>query len=111
MLQKLRNKCSVLLFVGMAWIFTKLYFDMIRQDFVEKTAGSVCFRIICYIVAVVIHYGVYRLMKKKRTFLERYAKIILPLFMLVFFILQLYFGNLMRIIPKYDFSSIYDGAV
>ena len=62
MLQKLLNKVSVLLFVGMAFIFTKLYMDIIRQDFVGRTVGNVCVRILCYIVAIVLHYVVYNLL-------------------------------------------------
>lgn len=111
MLQKLLNKVSVLLFVGMAFIFTKLYMDIIRQDFVGRTVGNVCVRILCYIVAIVLHYVVYNLLNKKREFLKKHSKIILFIFLLLLFVIQLYLGNLMRIIPNYDFSSVYDGAV
>lgn len=111
MLKKLLNKFGVLLFVGMALVFSKLYFDIIRQDFVGRTALDVCVRVLCYIATILIHYGVYKLLKKKQDFLKKYTKIILPIIVVFFLGVQLYFGDLMRITPKFDFSSVYDGAV
>ena len=111
MVKKLLNTFSVLLFICMALVFTKLYFDIIRQDFVGRTVPDVCVRVLCYIAAIVIHYGVYKFLKMKQSFLQKYTKVILPIFLIIFLGLQLYFGDLMRIIPKYDLSSIYDGAI
>lgn len=111
MSQKLIKTSSLGVFVLMALVFTKLYIDILRQDFVGRTPADVFLRILSYLAAVLVHYFVYRLLKKKQEFLERYAHIILAVFLVVLFCLQLYFGNIMRIVPKYDFSSIYDGAV
>lgn len=111
MLQKWMNKFCIILFVSMSLVFTKLYLDIIRQDFVGRSPGNVCVRILCYIVAIALHYIVYKLLKSKQEFLKKYSKIILPVFLILLFLAQLYFGNLMRITPKYDFSSVYDGAV
>lgn len=111
MVQKIMNKFSVLLFACMALVISKLYIDIITQDFVGRTLGNLCVRILCYIVAIVLHYVVYKLLKKKQDFLEKYSSIILVIFLILLLGMQLYFGNLMRITPKYDFSSVYDGAL
>lgn len=111
MVKKLLNTISVLLFICMGFVFTKLYFDIIKQDFVGRTMADVCVRVLSYIAAIAIHYGVYKFLKMKRSFLQKYTKVILPVFLVIFLGLQLYFGDLMRIIPKYDLSSVYDGAV
>ncbi len=108
---KIAKSIKSVLYVLIACTFVKLFIDIMRQDMVARDAVSIVTRIVSMIVCVLVLVLVYRMICNTRWFWEKYAMGFLIFFSVVLFALQLYFGNMLRVNPMYDFSSIYHGAL
>lgn len=95
----------------MAVVFVKLLLDILGRDFIPRTAGGSAWRIVQWMVGIVICFGFFWWLKKTQEIWERYGWAVLLVFLAVLFAAQLLLGNELRVNPLYDYSSIYHGAI
>ena len=110
-MKNVTNYLSKIVYVLIACAFTKLMFDIVMQDFVGRTIGNMLWRSVQWLLIGLIFALAYYVIYKKRVFLEKYANIIVTIYSIILVIIQVVLGNELRVIPKYDFSAIYHGAL
>lgn len=97
-----RNYDCIILIMTIAFSF--LYVKMCQDKY---TAGMFVRTLVTIFISALAYYG----LVKAETFLEKYQKIILGIFLAVMLILQIVAGYYMQITPQWDFGSVYHAAV
>lgn len=110
-MKNVTNWLSKIIYVLIACAFIKLMLDIVLQDFVGRTMGNILWRMVQWLLIGVVfaflYYGIY----KKRAFFERYANVIVLIYIVILLFVQVMMGDELRVVPKYDFSAIYHGAL
>ena len=109
-MNKTANVFYKILYCVIALAFFKLLLDILGRDFVPRTVGQSAFRILQWIVGIVILFFVYKGIKRTEKIWEKYGTVVLAVYVVVLFAAQLLFGNELRVNPLYDYSSLFHGA-
>ena len=72
---------------------------------------SIFLKAFLLLVVIIVYITLFKLLQHFAPVWERYGSYILPFFLVLLFGVQMYFAHQLIIVPKYDFSSLYDGAV
>ena len=104
-------KLFLILNTCMSVFFALLYFGILKKCFNGDTIPGFLLQMLGILVIFILNLTIYKGLGRIEAFLGKYKKIILGIFLLLFLGLQIYFGNILRVVPLYDFSSVYDGAV
>ena len=110
-MEKLVKTCRSALFLFLFIVFTKLFLDVLQQDSLERSALSIFLKAFLLLVVIVVYVALFKLLQHFTPVWERWGSYILPVFLVLLFGIQMYFAHQLIIVPKYDFSSLYDGAV
>ena len=110
-MEKLVKTCRSALFLFLFVVFTKLFLDVLQQDSLERSAFSIFLKAFLLLVVIIVYITLFKLLQHFAPVWERYGSYILPFFLVLLFGVQMYFAHQLIIVPKYDFSSLYDGAV
>lgn len=110
-MKKITDSMYKILYVFMTVVFVKLLLDILGRDFVPRTLGESAMRVLGWLIGIAACFGVYRLIKKTESIWEKYGTLVVCVFSVIFFVIQMVLGNELRVNPLYDFSSIYHGAV
>lgn len=90
--------------------FLKLLLDILGRDFVPRTVAESIFRIVQWMIGIVLAVFAYRIIKKTEYIWQKYGNIVLVVFVVFLFVAQLLLGNELRVNPLYDYSSLFHGA-
>lgn len=110
-MEKLVKTCRSALFLFLFVVFTKLFLDVLQQDSLERSVFSIFLKAFLLLVVIIVYITLFKLLQHFAPVWERYGSYILPFFLVLLFGVQMYFAHQLIIVPKYDFSSLYDGAV
>ena len=110
-MEKLVKTCRSALFLFLFVVFTKLFLDVLQQDSLERSAFSIFLKAFLLLVVIIVYITLFKLLQHFAPVWERYGSYILPFFLVLLFGVQMYFAHQLIIVPKYDFSSLNDGAV
>lgn len=110
-MEKLVKTCRSALFLFLFVVFTKLFLDVLQQDSLERSAFSIFLKAFLLLVVIAVYVALFKLLQHFAPVWERCGRYILPVFLVLLFGIQMYFAHQLIIVPKYDFSSLYDGAV
>lgn len=107
-MEKLVKTCRSALFLFLFVVFTKLFLDVLQQDSLERSAFSIFLKAFLLLVVIIVYITLFKLLQHFAPVWERYGSYILPFFLVLLFGVQMYFAHQLIIVPKYDFSSLYD---
>ncbi|MBP3420743.1 MAG: glycosyltransferase family 39 protein [Lachnospiraceae bacterium] len=110
-MKNITNYFSKIIYVLIACAYTKLVLDIVLQDFIGRATGTVLWRILQWLLISTAFFVTGLLIYKKHLFIEKHANKIVYIYIIVLFCAQVLLGNELRVIPKYDFSAIYHGAI
>lgn len=110
-MEKLVKTCRSALFLFLFVVFTKLFLDVLQQDSLERSAFSIFLKAFLLLVVIAVYVALFKLLQHFAPVWKRCGRYILPVFLVLLFGVQMYFAHQLIIVPKYDFSSLYDGAV
>lgn len=110
-MEKLVKTCRSALFLFLFLVFAKLFIDVLQQDSLERSAFSIVLKAVLLLAVIAVYIALFKLLQHFAPVWERCGNYILPGFLVLLFGVQMYFAHQLIIVPKYDFSSLYDGAV
>ena len=110
-MEKLVKTCRSALFLFLFLVFAKLFIDVLQQDSLERSAFSIVVKAVLLLAMIAVYIAIFKLLQHFAPVWERCGRYILPVFLVLLFGVQMYFAHQLIIVPKYDFSSLYDGAV
>lgn len=110
-MKKFLQATQNIIWIIMTVLFSVLFFDIIYQDSIGRGFFGIIKKGILFGLILCFYFLIYYLLKKVEKKLLQIWKIVLPIYLFVLLILQIYFGNMLRITPQYDFGAVYNGAV
>lgn len=94
-----------------AVVFAKLYIDIVVEFLSFQGVSVALLKGSLLVISTAVLFGVYRLFLRNADRLKLLEWPLLGVYLLLLFILQMYFGNLLRMTPQFDFSAVYHGAL
>ena len=91
-------------------VFGKLYIDILFEFFTHQSVLSFVERLVCLVISIVLLTGIYILIHRFEGRIKRFEWLILLIFVIFMFAVQMILGQELRYIPTYDLFSVYDGA-
>lgn len=110
-MKKITATVCKILYIVMAVVFVKLLIDILGRDFVPRTAGESVWRVVQWIIGSAVLVLLYWGIRKTGKLWERCGWVLLIVFSITLFVVQMLLGNELRVNPLYDYSSVYHGAV
>ena len=108
---RLIKTCKHILFLFLFLVFAKLFFDILKQDSLGRSAASIFKKTLLLLGITTLYFIIFKILKHFASVWEKHDTFVLLIFQILLFGIQMYFAHQLIIIPKYDFSSLYDGAV
>lgn len=110
-MRKNKNALLLLAYIVISFFFLLLWVNVEKKLLYNTGVTDWIIRILIIAALFFVYKFVFSFFAKHEAFLARHKHILLWSFLVVFFVAQICIGNQLRIIPLYDFKSVYIGAV
>lgn len=99
---------NLIFFIGFSWIFLNVIFNN-KQGFIQYNPLII---ILLSILVLLVFFIVNKNLEKRCLNMDKRKKLTILIFaMTIILIIQVVFGYYLRVVPSWDFGSVYDNAV